>query len=364
MAKKFYGIDMQGRLILQRLGSHPAAIQGTIYEYTVDGYVWACGDGSNNRKLVQEDGGTYNIDITGFADTAKYTGAAIPTESHGYVYCGYQGVYGGNMQDCDAYNNDLDIWMTRTDAPSPARRELAASTILSKGYIYGGYGVLRIQDTDEYDPTDVWASKTNTPSPARKELAASTISDKGYIYGGTDILGKLQDTDEYDPDVWASKTNMPLPARTQLAASTISDKGYVYCGYSVGVLQDTDEYTPDAWANKTDAPSPARYYLTAFTISSKGYIYGGNDGGGPTAPNTLKDTDEYTPDTWVSKTDSPLPERFALVSMTIDNKGYIYGGTSDNSVQLWDTNEYDPDTWTTKVDGPSPARRLLAASTI
>lgn len=72
MAKKFYGIDMQGKLLLQRLGSHPATVQGTIYTYTVDGYMWACGNGSNNRKIVQEDGTSYNIGITGVATTAKY----------------------------------------------------------------------------------------------------------------------------------------------------------------------------------------------------------------------------------------------------------------------------------------------------
>jgi len=72
MAKKFYGIDMQGKLLLQRIGSHPATVQGTIYTYTVDGYIWACGDGSNNRKIVQEDGASYNIGVTGVATTAKY----------------------------------------------------------------------------------------------------------------------------------------------------------------------------------------------------------------------------------------------------------------------------------------------------
>jgi len=72
MAKKFYGMDLQGKLLLQRLASHPTAEQGRIYTYTVDGYIWACGDGLNNRKIVQEDGETYGIDVTGVATTAKY----------------------------------------------------------------------------------------------------------------------------------------------------------------------------------------------------------------------------------------------------------------------------------------------------
>jgi hypothetical protein len=41
MAKKFYGTDMQGPLYVERLGSHPVVEQGRIYNYTVDGYIWA-----------------------------------------------------------------------------------------------------------------------------------------------------------------------------------------------------------------------------------------------------------------------------------------------------------------------------------
>ena len=60
------------------------------------------------------------------------------------------------------------------------------------------------------------------PTPARWGLAASTIGSSGYIYGGNgtgDI--NLQDCDEYTPDTWVSKSDMPSPARWGLAASTI-----------------------------------------------------------------------------------------------------------------------------------------------
>jgi len=42
------------------------------------------------------------------------------------------------------------------------------------GYVYGGYIGSDIQDCDEYSP-DTWTSKSSIPSPARRNLAASTI---------------------------------------------------------------------------------------------------------------------------------------------------------------------------------------------
>lgn len=137
---------------------------------------------------------------------------------------------------------------------------------IAGGYIYCGDDGSRLQDTDKYLP-DTWTNKTNAPSPARERLAASTISNKGYIYCGDDSGGYIQDTDEYDPDSWTSKTNAPNPTRHRLAASTILNKGYIYCGYDgSNELQDTDEYDPDSWTSKTDCPSPARINLAASTI--------------------------------------------------------------------------------------------------
>ena len=74
MAKKFYGIDMQGNLLIRRISSHPTPTQSEIYNYTPDGHLWACGDGSNNYRLVHE--GTdieYDINITGSATSGKYS---------------------------------------------------------------------------------------------------------------------------------------------------------------------------------------------------------------------------------------------------------------------------------------------------
>lgn len=135
-------------------------------------------------------------------------------------------------------------------------------------------------------------------------------------------------------------------------------KAYVYGGYGGAFLKDTDEYNPDTWTSKTDIPSPARRYMTASTVSNKGYIYAGHDGS-----NRLQDTDEYDTDTWTSKSNMPSPGRRGLAASTISDKGYVYAGW-DGSSYMRDTDEYDPDTWVSKSNTPSPGRYMHAASTI
>ena len=290
------------------------------------------------------------------------TGGELPSPDHyGYIYGGLDGS-NNYLQDCDQYNTDLDIWAVKSDMPSPARRALAASTIGSSGYVYAGAQPSNLQDCDEYTP-DTWTSKTDVPAPGTYYLAASTIGISGYVYGGNIGSTYYQDCDQYTPDTWVSVADMPVPARHGLAASTIGSSGYVYGGRAGGSrFQDCDEYTPDTWVSKSSMPSPARRYLAASTIGSSGYIYGGED------ISRFQDCDEYTPNTWVSKTNMPLPARHSLAASTIGSSGYIYGG-NENQVGygggiLQDCDEYTPDTWTSKSSMPSPARDTLAASTI
>jgi hypothetical protein len=60
------------------------------------------------------------------------------------------------------------------------------------------------------------------PSPGRSYLAASTIGSSGYVYGGFSGFIFLQDCDAFDGTSWTNKTDMPSPGRDGLAASTIS----------------------------------------------------------------------------------------------------------------------------------------------
>lgn len=246
---------------------------------------------------------------------AKTLGMASSIDNKGYTYYGGIAASPWYIQDTEEYDPILDTWANKTNGPSPERASGGASTMNDKGYVYGG--TRAEQDCDEYTP-DTWANKTDISTP-RTGIAASPINNKGYIYYGYSLTWVL-DTDEYDPtlDSWVNKSNAPSPIRRDRpTATTIDNKGYVIAGSSSPIyLQDCDEYDPDTWTSKTDCPSPARWYLAASSMYDKGYIYCGLY-----LLNELQDCDEYTPDTWANKADSPSPGRRYLSGSSITTQG-------------------------------------------
>lgn len=65
MAKKFYGIDAQGKILVERRAGNPTAELGRTYINTSDGTFRVCADGSVNREVVIANAGTYSINIIG-----------------------------------------------------------------------------------------------------------------------------------------------------------------------------------------------------------------------------------------------------------------------------------------------------------
>jgi hypothetical protein len=271
---------------------------------------------------------------------------------------GYISAGGGTIQDCDEFDATANVWTGKANIPYPGRYRLAASTILSKGYIYGGRLSARLQDCDELDAEgDYWTSKTDMPYPARSGLAASTISDKGYIYGGYNSA-YFSDCDEFDAigNSWTGKTSMPYLI-AWFAGSTILEKGYTYGGYNGSNRAYCYEFdlSGNSWARKTDMPSPTRSDLGATTVLDKGYVFGGT--------YYIKDCDEFdvAGDSWTGKMSMTIGRNRCPAS-TIASKGYLYGGTEAES----ECDEYDPaaNAWTNKADIPAPNRSAMGASTI
>ena len=221
--------------------------------------------------------------------------------------------------------------------------------VARQGYYVDIVCTLMVQKT-------AWIVGEDSEWPCAATGGEPPIEDEyGYIYGGND---NYWDCDQYNCslDIWARKTNL-LRANQKLAATTIGSSGYTLGGSYAGYKVNCDEYTPDTWVSKSNMPSPGRYYLAASTIGSNGYVYGG------ISSVSLQDCDGYTPDTWVSKSNMPSPGRYVLAASTIGSSGYIYGGYKGTNY-FQDYDQYTPDTWTSKTNMPAPGRWGLAASTI
>jgi len=301
----------------------------------------------------------------GYIDNYIYV-QTIAGLNKGYIFSGYAAI--AYLQDCDEYDSVANSWISMTDMDTTGRIYLAASTILNKGYVYGGWDptLFLRNNCDEFDPSlNSWLAKTNMIS-GRAYHSASTILNKGYVYGGNDG-SYTRACDEYNSidDEWTNKADMPVSARGLLAASTILNKGYVYGGTTGSATQDCDEYdsVANSWASMTNLPSPARSYPGGATILEKGYIFGGLYG-----TTYLQDCDEFDSigDSWASKTDMILPGRRIYAASTILNKGYAYNGESLVITLLRDCDEYDSvnDSWVSKADIPLPARKSSAGTTI
>ena len=62
---------MRGKILLQRVSAHPSDEQARLYYLTSDNKIWFS-NGASHYQLIAADGGTYNINISGTSDVAKY----------------------------------------------------------------------------------------------------------------------------------------------------------------------------------------------------------------------------------------------------------------------------------------------------
>jgi N-acetylneuraminic acid mutarotase len=280
----------------------------------------------------------------------------------GYMMTGF--ISGANSGRVDSYV--VDSYTNKTSAPSPARSYSASFVVSGAAYVATGLGPGNISDNDQYDP-DTWTSKTNIVSPARDDATGFYFSTKGHVLGGIGA-SRLQDNDEYDPsgDSWTSKTDMPTPGRQTLSGRTDGTTGFVFGGNDgSGQLNDVDAYDPvgNSWTSKGAMTSPSRQGAASALISGKIYIMYGTGPGG--LAGRLRDADEYTPgsDTWANKTDGPTPARTDIRAFTLSGAAYCTGGLNSTPVATADNDEYTPDTWVSKSDF-TPARYAHCAETM
>jgi len=257
-----------------------------------------------------------------------------------------------------------DTWTKRADMPT-ARSAPALSVVKGKIYaIGGGVDPTVLSTVEEYDPaTNMWTKKTNMPT-ARTGVSTGVVNDKIYAIGGWGLGKHLSTVEEYDPatDTWTTKTEMPTP-RWGLSTCVVNGRIYAIGGIELKNgnlvwLSTVEEYNPttDTWIKKTDRPIPGG--RPAVVMNGKIYVLGGDDG-----KKVFLTVEEYNPmtDTWTTKTEMPTL-RAAHSASVVKEKIYVVGGVGgdDWKCYLSTVEEYNSatDTWTRKADMPTPRANL------
>jgi len=163
------------------------------------------------------------------------------------------------LRDCDSYNGVS--WETEEDIPS-SRMLLAASTIGSSGYIYGGLNSVSssLQDCDSYNGV-LWRTESNMLAPGRHGLAAATLGFAAYIYGSA--FNSTQ-CDSYNTTSWESEADLLL-GRGYMASATRGSSSYICGGTTLSGL-DCDAYNGISWSSKANMLLPGRHSFVASTI--------------------------------------------------------------------------------------------------
>src|SRR6266536_286181 len=123
------------------------------------------------------------------------------------------------------------------------------------------------------------------------------------------------------------------------------------------ILGSAYVHAQDIWTQRADVGTVGRFRASGFSIGNKGYVGGGSFNNSTQA--LLGDFWEYDPATnaWTQKADLPGGPRYGAIGFGIGTKGYMGLGMA-NSSNLKDFYEYDPgsNTWTQKADFAGAAR--------
>jgi hypothetical protein len=135
-------------------------------------------------------------------------------------------------------------------------------------------------------------------------------------------------------DIWIQLEPFPGEPRQQAFGFSIGSKGYFGSGRrweGVGFIQLDDfwEYSTEnrKWTRLPDFPTISHLHST-FVINNKGYVF----------VNSTNDLFEYDPalNQWSQKASLPSEIKERPIAMSINNKGYIIGGSNTNTIWIYD----------------------------
>ena len=286
-----------------------------------------------------------------FPGGARYHGIGFTIMDMGYVGLGC--TLENSDEDMWEYNSQNDSWTQIANFLGGTRCNAVGISVDNMGYVGLGkktstFNSIRDFNNDlwEYDPTlNIWQRKNNFPGTKRTDPVYLKIEDKLYVGTGYDTEYK-KDWWQYDPakDKWTRKHDYQYGNISAATAISFLNKGYILTGDNgLNRTRQVWQYDPqkDMWIKQPDIPFPVRYYASEFGIQQNIYI-----GLGVNVNNNkvidYSDIWKYDFFTRDWKEVSPLIGKFGSISLSINNQGYIVGGSDQNKLfsDVWRFQKY------------------------
>ena len=322
--------------------SLPAASTGLYpFEFSIGGKLYV-GDGLNSgsiyTSLYQYDPATNIWTPKTSAPVGVYGGAFFVLNGKGYIVSGETSSSFTNT--VYMYDPVLDSWTQKNNIPTSllARQNTIGFSLNGKGYLFGGFNSVTLNDMWEYDPgADSWTQKTSAPGPGRDGPTALVINNQAYVGLGSNSGGNTFYTDFYrfDPvaNTYTQVANSPV-GRNAPAHFTLGSIGYIGLGFTSAtspyVADDFTSYNPitNTWTGICNFQGPGRGWTFSDTINGQPYV-----GAGSTLTGNAYYTDLWT---WGVCT---LPVNLGRDTTLCVGSTVTLRDTFSNAKSLWSTGD-------------------------
>ena len=358
----YFGGAMAGNLLV-------ASLDGTIRRIQLS----TDGTQVTSNTVLATGFGQMPLDVIAQGDIDVFPGTIWTVDyQSGGIYI-FEPV-GGSSVTPSPNTSSTGIWATEIASNNvipDARQENAFAEVGGKFYLLGGRGIKAV---NVYNPaTKAWT--TAAPIPNNKELhhfQAVSFNNKLYIInaftGPFPNEKAVPDIYIYDPatNSWSIKSNIIPTARNRGSCATVVYNNKIYLsggiinGHNSGTVNWTDVYDPanDSWNTLANAPH-LRDHMHAAVINGKMYIASGRRTSAATG-NTFGDMEatvdvyDFASNSWSTlPTSANLPIKRAGTScVALNNKLYVIGGESLQSIAHNQTQAFDPstNTWSNQAN--------------
>jgi PKD repeat protein len=350
MAKKFYGMDMKGILLVRKVSSLPTFQSsdqgGLIYNETNEQLYF--GDSTGWVEIVQDDGKTYD-NLFAPAESTKY-GTSVPpvADFSGSPLSGVEPLTVNFTNLTSGYATDYE-WDFQNNGSVDSVQE-------NPSFEYTVAGTYTVKLTAKGTGTSDSETKVGYITVAVPCQAFNETAVYGFITYGTAGSFLLTTHQRYytTGNSWSKRTAALTPARV---GNSFALGNAVYSAVAGSTTQRNEVYTNsvNSWAIDTNTPSPGRANCVSTTgiraSTYRGYLCNGNNGS-----TYLQDNDEFTysSHTWSSRANHTL----AIVEPAftdIDGLPHTFGGSLFGGTIINSSYEFDPDanSWTGRANTPS-----------